>query len=170
MHNELKKIPTELSDDSRVWIFQSSRPFNERETLEINEQLKNFYLQWQTHGEPVKGWGELLFETFVVVIADESASQVSGCSTDGMTRVVKSLERQYSVNFFDRLTISFLHNEKVQMLPLNQISYGLEKGFIETDTPLFNNLVATKGALLKSWLTPLDKSWLWQRIVEKTVS
>ena len=63
MQQEFNKIPTELSDDSRVWIFQSSRPFNDKETLEINEQLKNFYLQWQTHGEPVKGWGELLFGT-----------------------------------------------------------------------------------------------------------
>lgn len=168
MHQEFNKIPAELSDDSRVWIFQSSRPFNAQENLEINEQLKNFYLQWQTHGEPVKGWGELLFDTFVVIIADESASQVSGCSTDGMTRVIKSFERQYSVNFFDRLTISFLVEDKVQMLPMNQISYGLEKGFIETDTPLFNNLVVTKKALIDAWLTPLDKSWLWQRIVEKT--
>lgn len=168
MHEEFNKIPAELSDDSRVWIFQSSRPFNNQETLEINEQLKNFYVQWQTHGAPVKGWGELLFGTFVVVIADENASQVSGCSTDGMTRVIKSLEKQYSVNFFDRLTISFLVDDKVQMLPMNQISYGLEKGFIETDTPLFNNLVATKKALIDSWLTPLDKSWLWQRIVKKT--
>ncbi len=89
---------------------------------------------------------------------------------DGMTRIIKSLERQYSVNFFDRLTISFLHREKVQMLPMNQISYGLEKGFIETDTLLFNNLVATKKSLLADWLTPLDKSWIWQRIVQKTIT
>lgn len=168
MHEELKKIPETLSADSRVWIFQSSRPFNTKETIEINEQLKNFYLQWQTHGTPVQGWGELLFGSFIVVLADEKASQVSGCSTDGMTRVIKSLEKQYSVNFFDRLTISFLVKDKVQMLPMNQISYGLTKGFIETDTPLFNNLVSTKKALLESWLTPLDKSWLWQRIVDKT--
>ncbi len=167
MHQEFNKIPLDLSDDSRVWIFQSSRPFNAKEKLEIDEQLKNFYLQWQSHGEDVKGWGALLFDTFVVVIADENKSQVSGCSTDGMTRVIKSLERQYNVNFFDRLTISFLVKDRVEMLPMNQISYGLEKGFIETDTPLFNNLVATKKALIDSWLTPLDKSWLWQRIVEK---
>ena len=167
MNTEFAKIPQELSDDSRVWIFQSSRPFNSKETLEINEQLKNFYLQWQTHGAVVKGWGELLFGNFVVILADETASQVSGCSTDVMTRVIKSLEKQYSVNFFDRLTISFLVDDKVQMLPMSQISYGLEKGFIETDTPLFNNLVATKKALLESWLTPLDKSWLWQRILDK---
>ncbi len=168
MQAELNKIPQELSDDSRVWVFQSSRPFNDKETLEINEQLKNFYLQWQSHGEQVKGWGALLYNTFVVVIADETQSNVSGCSTDGMTRIIKSFERQYSVNFFDRLTLSFLVNDKVQMLPMSQVSYGLEKGYIETDTLLFNNLVATKGTLLDYWLTPLDKSWLWQRIVDKT--
>lgn len=167
MQEELNKIPSDLSDSARVWIYQSSRPFREREMIEINEQLKNFYLQWESHGEAVKGWAELLFRHFVVVIADENQAQVSGCSTDGMVRIIKSLEKQYEVNFFDRLTLSFLVNEKVQMLPMNQVSYGLEKGFIETDTPLFNNLVANKKDLIASWLTPLDKSWLWQRIVEK---
>ena len=43
--------------------------------------------------------------------------------------------------------------------------YALEKGFIETDTLLFNNLVDTKEKLENEWLVPLNKSWLWNRIV-----
>ncbi len=168
MHRELDKIPTDFSENSRVWIFQSSRPFGQQETLEINEQLRNFYLQWQSHGEPVKGWGELLFGTFVVLLADENKAQVSGCSTDGMTRVIKSFERQYAVNFFDRMTLTFLVKDKIEMLPMNQIPYALEKGFISNQTPLFNNLVSTKQLLLDAWLVPLEKSWLWQRLAEKT--
>jgi hypothetical protein len=158
-------IPQDFSADSRVWIFQSNRPFQEQEELEINEQLHNFYIQWQTHGKEVRGWAKLFYKQFVVVVADETFSGVSGCSTDGMIRVIKSFERQYSVDLFDRLTITFLVGDKVEPLPMNQVKYALEKGYIETDTPLFNNLVATKAEFESSWLTPLDKSWLWKRIV-----
>ncbi len=167
MINELKNIlPTDFSPTSRVWVFQSSRPFGEQEVIEINEQLYNFYVQWQSHGTDIKGWAKLLFGQFVVVMADETASGVSGCSTDSMTRSIKSFERQYSVNFFDRLTITFLVNDKPQGLPMNQVKYALEKSFIETDTLLFNNLVDTKEKLETEWLVPLNKSWLWNRILK----
>jgi len=166
MTKELTNVlPPDFSPASKVWIYQSSRPFSEEEEIEINEQLHNFYSQWQSHGAEVKGWAKLVFSQFVVVMADEKYSGVSGCSTDGMVRVVKSLERQYQVDLFDRLTITFLVNEKPQPLPIQQVKYALEKGYIETDTLLFNNTVDTKEKLESEWLVPLDKSWLWNRIV-----
>lgn len=161
----INKLPKDFSSNSKVWIFQSNRPFSEQEELEINEQLLNFYVQWKSHGSDVKGWAQLLFKQFVVVIADEEQSHVSGCSTDGMTRIIKSFERQYQVDLFDRLTITFLVDEKPQPLPIQQVKYALEKGYIETDTLLFNNLVDTKEKLENEWLVPLNKSWLWNRIV-----
>jgi hypothetical protein len=164
--NEVSQlIPSDFSDDSRVWIFQSNRAFNEQEELEINEQLTNFYVQWQTHGKPVKGWAKLLYKQFIVVMADEKLHGVSGCSTDGMMRIIKSFEQQYQVNLFDRLTITFLINGKAEPLPIQQVKYALSTGFIETDTPLFNNTVESKKRLETEWLIPLNKSWLWDRIV-----
>src|SRR5437762_640871 len=101
-------IPAEFPHNSRVWIYQSSRAFIEKEEKEINEQLLHFYSGWQAHGAPVKGWAGLLFRQFIVVIADETDVDVSGCSTDSSVRVVKSIERQYDVNFFDRMMLTFL--------------------------------------------------------------
>ena len=161
-------LPSDFAPDSRAWIYQSSRSFSEKETAEIDEQLLQFYLQWQSHGAEVKGWAKLLFGQFVVVLADEEATGVSGCSTDSMVRVVKSLERQYSVNFFDRLTLTFLVEGKAQMLPLNQVGYALEKGFISADTPFFNNTISTKAELESGWLQPLQHSWLWSRLKRNT--
>ena len=166
MTKELANIlPTDFAPTSKVWIYQSSRPFSKQEEQEINEQLYNFYIQWQSHGADVKGWAKLIFNQFVIVMADENYSGVSGCSTDGMVRIIKSFERQYSVDLFDRLTITFLVDEKPQPLPMQQVKYALEKGYIETDTLLFNNTVDTKEKLENSWLVPLNKSWLWNRIV-----
>ncbi|MGN6475649.1 MAG: hypothetical protein ACTHKV_00375, partial [Flavipsychrobacter sp.] len=63
------EIPADFHDSSRVWIYQSSRPFIEKEEKEINEQLHQFYTQWQSHGIPVKGWAKLLFRQFIVMMA-----------------------------------------------------------------------------------------------------
>lgn len=159
-----QQIPPDFSPHSRVWIYQGSRSFSPKEAAEIDEQLHLFYAHWDSHGAPVKGWAKLLFGQFIVVMADEEATGVSGCSTDSMVRVIKSLERQYSVNFFDRMTLTFLVNGKAQMLPIGQVAYALEKGFITSETPFFNNVAATKEELETGWLVPLKNSWLWMKV------
>lgn len=157
-------LPVDFSDRSRVWIYQSSRAFIQKEQDEINEQLEQFYTQWTAHGAPVKGWAKILFGQFVVILADETDVNVSGCSTDSSVKVIKSIERQYSVNMFDRLNITFLRKGKAEMLPISQVQYAIDKGFIDGDTYLFNNVVYTKKELLESWLVPLRKSWLAERV------
>ena len=157
-------IPQEFPDNSRVWIYQCSRAFIEKEEKEVNEQLHQFYTQWQAHGAPVRGWAKLLFRQFVVIIADETDVEVSGCSTDSSVRVIKSLERQYDVNFFDRMMITFLVKDNAEMLPYTQVQYALDKGYINENTLLFNNVATTKKELLETWLVPLNKSWLAGRV------
>ncbi len=157
-------LPADFADESRVWIFQSGRAFVAKEQREIDEQLHQFYSQWQAHGAPVKGWAKLLFQQFIIVMADETGTHVSGCSTDGMMRLIKSLERQYEVNFFDRMMLTFLVEGKAQMLPFAQVQYALDKGYINPDTPVFNNIATTKKALEQNWLVPLRESWLADKV------
>lgn len=165
IHFDLNALmPADFSDQSRVWIYQSSRPFSEKEETEINEQLHHFYTQWQAHGAPVKGWAKLLFRRFIVIMADETRVEVSGCSTDSSVRVIKSIERQYEVNLFDRLSITFLVKDQPEVLPLGQVQYAIDKGYINGDTLLFNNLVASKGDMFRNWLQPLQYSWLKDRV------
>lgn len=157
-------IPEDFSHDSRVWVYQSSRAFIEKEEEQINEQLYQFYVQWQSHGAPVKGWAKLLYRQFIVFMADETATGVSGCSTDSSVHLVKSIERQYEVNMFDRMMLTFLVNNKAEMLPLNQVQYAIDKGYINKKTPLFNNVVGTKKQLLENWLVPIEDSWLARKL------
>ena len=160
----LNVIPSGFSDNARTWIYQGSRPFSEKEVIEIDEQLYQFYSQWLSHGAPVKGWAKLLFNQFIVIMADEDDVTVSGCSTDSSVKVIKSLERQYKVDFFDRMTLTFLVKDKAEMLPFGQVQYAIDKGYITRDTPFFNNVAGTKRELLDSWLVPLEHSWLASRV------
>ncbi len=160
----INHIPEEFPGLSRVWVYQCSRAFIEKEEKEVNEQLHHFYAQWMSHGAPVKGWAKLLYRQFIVMLADESQDQLGGCSIDGAVRVIKSLERQYDVNFFDRMMITFLIKNKAEMLPFTQVQYAIDKGYINKDTLMFNNVVLTKDELLEKWLVPVSESWLASRV------
>ena len=160
----IQQLPAGFAAESRVWIYQSNRPFSEKETAEIEEQLHQFTAQWNAHGVPVKGWGKVLFNQVIVLVADESETHVSGCSTDSSVRIVKSIERQYEVNLFDRLLLGFIVKDKFQLLPLQQVAYALEKGYISKDTLYLNNTVLTLGEMKEKWLMPLKDSWIMQRI------
>jgi hypothetical protein len=164
IHDWKKRIPADFADEARVWIYQSSRPFNEQEEREIEEQLYQFYTQWLSHGDQVKGWSGLFFHQFIVIMADETETAVGGCSTDSSVRMIKSIERQYNVQMFDRMTITFLMDEKPQMLPYGQIQYAIDNGYIRKDTLMFDNTLTSKQALLSRWLTPLAGSWLAGRV------
>ena len=150
--------------DSRVWVYQSSRLFSIDEALEIDETLKEFARAWKSHGTPVKGETHLFFGQFIVLIADETATGVSGCSTDSSVRMIKDFEQHFGVNLLDRTTLAFVAKEKVELLPLSQLQYAIDNGFINADTLYFNNTVQTKAELEQKWIIPLKESWLAKKI------
>ncbi len=157
-------IPTDFAPESRVWIYQSNRPLNIGEVVEANNVLQDFVEQWATHGKANKGFARIFFGQFIVLMADESLHNVSGCSTDSSVRVIKQLEELLKVNLFDRQLLAFVVKDKVQSIPLNQLNYGLEHGFVTPDTLYFNNLVQTKQELLDKWIVPIKDSWLAARL------
>ena len=150
--------------DSRVWVYQCSRLFSVDEALEIGEMLKEFVIQWKSHGTSVKGTAYLFFGQFIVLIADETATGVSGCSTDSSIRLIKDIEQRFGVNMFDRTTLAFVVKDNVQLLPLSQLQYAFDNSYLTADTLYFNNLVQTKEELEKEWIIPVKNSWLANKI------
>lgn len=134
------------------------------EALALEPQLEAFVAAWQTHGTPVKGFANLLFGQFIVIMADETAAGVSGCSTDSSVRLIKQVEEQFKIDLFNRQNLAFLVKDKIQLLPLAQLQYGFDNGFLSQDTLYFNNLVANKGEMLEKWIIPIKDSWLTARI------
>ncbi|MCG2617534.1 hypothetical protein LZZ85_24760 [Terrimonas sp. NA20] len=150
--------------DSRIWIYQSSRIFTISEALEIEERLNSFAADWKSHGTPVKGAGYLFFGQFIILMADETAHGVSGCSTDGSVRFIKEIEQEFKVNLFDRTMLTFVIKDKIQHLPLAQLGYAFQNGFLDADSLYFNNTVQTKRELEEKWIIPVKDSWLAKRI------
>lgn len=156
-------LPADFAGTSRVWIYQSSRLFLLSEVFELEEMMNHFISSWNSHGDPVKGYANLFFGQFIVLMADESQTGLGGCSTDSSIRFIKEVEKKFGVELLNRQMLAFLIKDKVQLIPMAQLKYAMDNGFIYEDTLYFDNSVLTKEAMLTRWITPAGKSWLAQK-------
>jgi hypothetical protein len=153
-------LPKDFSADSRIWIYQGSRAFTTVEAAQTTSLLQSFAQSWKSHGTPVKAFGGLFFNQFILLMADETASGVSGCSTDSSVHLVKQIEQQTGIPLFDRLNLAFYSDEQIHLIPIAQLPRDLESGAITPESPYFNNTVQTKEEWDTRWLIPLKNSWL----------
>jgi hypothetical protein len=162
--NYRELLPEEFDASSRVWIYQSSRLFSITEAFQIEDMLSEFIDSWNSHGAPVTGYANLFFGQFILLMADERASMISGCSTDSSVRLIKEMETRFQVQLFDRQLLAFFIKDKVQVLPFSQLAFAVTSGFIQPETLYFNNTVLTKTELENNWIIPVKDSWLASRI------
>lgn len=157
-------LPVDFSDESRIWVYQANRIFSLSEALQLENELDQFAKDWRSHGAPVKAKAFLFFGQFIVLMADETHVSIGGCSTDSSVHFIKEMEKRYKVSLLDRTQLAFIVKEKVQLLPLAQVSYAIEKNFIDAETLYFNNIVSTKKELTEKWIVPVKNSWLKQKL------
>ncbi len=162
-------LPDDFSSDSHVWIYQASRLFTLSEALHIEDLLTDLVDNWKSHGTPVKGYAKLFFGQFIILMADEAATGVSGCSIDSSVRIIQKIEQEFKVEMFNWENLAFIVKDKVQLTTRQQFSYALENSFINSDTLFFNNVVATKKELENNWLIPINQSWLKTKIRQTVV-
>jgi hypothetical protein len=159
-------LPANFHPLSKVWIYQANRLFTMPEIFEIEPYLEDFTDHWQSHGAPVKGFASVLYGQFIVIMADETATTVGGCSTDSSVHVIKEIEKKTGVQMFNRELLAFWIKDKVQTIPLAQVGYALENGLLTQDSLYFNNLVTNKADMEAKWLQPIAESWLGKKYIK----
>lgn len=78
---------------------------NEEEVLRVNEALKTFVSNWKTHGTPIDASGFCFEQAALVISANESEVQASGCSIDKINQLVRSLGSALDIDFFNRFNV-----------------------------------------------------------------
>jgi hypothetical protein len=169
--NYRQLLPEEFDAASRIWIYQANRAFGLSEVSPIKDEINKFIESWYSHGIKVKGYGGLFFGQFILLMADETGSGVSGCSTDSSVHFIKEIEKRFKVGLLERQTLAFLIDDNIQLLPISQLSGEISNGTITVETLFFNNNVSTKKELENNWIIPLKDSWLASRkVIQEAVS
>lgn len=152
-------LKNSLPDHSRVWIYQANRFLSDAEVVSANEMIQNFLPQWKSHGKELAASIEIIANLFIVVMADEGVEAPSGCSIDSSVKLIKEIQGALNVDFFDRLVISYLSDNKIQLCKMFQFQDKLKSGELNENTIVFNNLVENKLKLKNEWLVPVKSSW-----------
>jgi hypothetical protein len=148
-----------MPDQARVWIYQSTRPFTDIETVVLTSQINGFVGEWTAHRKTLLAAGGVYYNQFIILSVDESLNEASGCSIDASVYFVKDIENQYNVQLFERMNFAYLDGETVKTVPSTAFPRLYTEGGITDDTLVFDNLVNTVGTLKTSWLKPLKTSW-----------
>lgn len=148
-----------LPAHARLWIYQADRALSAADQQTISEGLHAFTEQWNAHGHPLKSSYEIRHNRFVLLAVDEGYNNASGCSIDSSTHVLKALEQQLSVSFFDRENIPFLKADEVVTIRRQELAAQLAQGTWTAETLTFQAQVTTKGHL-SGWVVPAQETWL----------
>lgn len=148
-------------DESRVWVYQADRPFEEEDIQKINEEIDSFCERWTSHNNELKALGGVMHDQFVVLVVDETHASTSGCSIDKSVAFVKSLEHKYSRKLLERDKVAWLDvNEQIHTIPLAELRQAVLDGTLNMNTKVFDNLVANRRDYITKWTLPLGQSWM----------
>lgn len=164
-------VPFEtLPGNARLWIYQADRDLTRAETNELSEQLRKFCETWQAHGQPLKTSFRIEQNRFVILAVDVTYNDTSGCSIDGSVRILKALQQESQIDFFNRTLIAFVDGEKVRTFPMSKLKDLFAEGILNATSQTVNTLVATKSAFDREWIQPVAHSWLKKYLPKSAVA
>ncbi|QBO57584.1 hypothetical protein [Chryseobacterium salivictor] len=147
------------TNDYRVIIYPASRPFTAKESKVITEQLYDFLATWAAHGKPLSSSFKIEKNQFIIICVDEEIEVASGCSIDALGVVMKRIDQEFQLGLFDRMKATFVENEEIKTMKLQDFRSGLKNGEISTDIEVFDFSKNTYVAFLSDFLLPLRRSW-----------
>jgi hypothetical protein len=159
-----------LPANSRIWVYQSSRPLTASEKQVAAAALEDFCQSWTAHQHALKTSFTIEHDQFIVLATDEDFHQPSGCSIDSSVRALKDLQHRIGLDFFDRSRVAFLVDGQVITHPLARLKAIFEAGELQSGNLTFDNLVPSRGDLAHRWKMPVEKTWLAKYLPNSTLA
>lgn len=150
----------DMSEDSRVWVYQAARQFTAAEKKIIASKLSAFCDGWNTHGNRMPTSFQILDNQILVLAVDESGLGASGCSIDSSVRTLRELESEIENNITDQGKVTFKSNSgEISVASALGIKSKVTSGEIDSQTLVINPQVKSKKDLESVWILA-GNSWL----------
>jgi hypothetical protein len=150
----------DIAENARLWIYQINRALTVLESDYLSRQTNHFLASWAAHGTGLIAAFSIVENRFLLIAADESKANASGCSIDSMTHFLMDMQRQMDIDFFDRSQVIFKADESLNNLPFIEFREKLSSGEISSETLIYNTILQQKSQLKDQFLIPAKNSWL----------
>tara|TARA_B100000575_G_scaffold288375_1_gene288309 strand:- start:22926 stop:23408 length:483 start_codon:yes stop_codon:yes gene_type:complete len=149
-----------ISDNSRIWIYQSNRDFVSEEIEIINVKTINFLNNWKAHGKELETSFSIIHNRFLIIAVNEEVNPIGGCSIDYSLHLVKDISQSIDLDLLDRLNVNLILDNKIKSLKLVDLKNKIKDRKISPDTIVYNTMINTKKELFSNFKISLSSSWL----------
>ena len=149
-----------MPDDSRIWIYQSNRDFNESEIGVINDKTISFLDNWQAHGKDLECSYSIIDKRFIIIAVNESFNPIGGCSIDFSLQLIKDISNKIGIDLLNRLVVNLKIDNRLESLSLGDLKNKIKDGDFSPETIIFNTAINSKSELLNNFEIDIKSSWL----------
>lgn len=152
-----------LPDASRVWVFGSDRALSGAEADRLLAEVDRFLGQWKAHGVPLTCARDWRDEHLLTIGVDSTREGASGCSIDGLFRVLQAIERPLEARLVGGGRVFYRDAEGcVRCVGRDELTALAARGAITDETVVFDTGLTTMGAWRARFEAPAGTTWVKQ--------
>jgi hypothetical protein len=157
-------VPFEtLPDESRVWIFGSDRGLAGTDAERLLAEVDRFLSQWKAHGVPLTCARDWRDEHLLTIGVDSTQESASGCSIDGLFRVLQNVERPLGARLVAGGRVFYRDDSgRVQCASRADLPDLAARGAITEDTAVFDTGLTSAAAWRERFEAPARSTWIGQ--------
>lgn len=149
-----------LPDSSRVWIFGAASALSADAATALLRDVEVYLEGWKAHGNPLTVGSQLREERFLVVAVDQKQEGATGCSIDGLFRVLQGLESSLGTSLVGGGRVYYRDGHgKVAAAERDDVAGLASSGAITKDTVVFDTSLTDLGAFRATFERPARDSW-----------
>lgn len=154
-------VPFEsLPDSSRTWVFPADQNLSRSQSGQLLNAVDEFLSQWKAHGSPLTVGRDWRDDRFLTVAVDQSTAGASGCSIDGLFRILKSIEGRVGSSLVGSGLIFYRDNAgAIRSVNREDFVKLAAKGAITDATTVFDPTVISLLEWRARFQTEVGKSW-----------
>ena len=153
---DFKNIP----DDSRIWIYQSSKDLSDSDIKIIDNKTTLFLENWKAHGNELQASYLIKERRFLIIAVNERFNPIGGCSIDYSLQLVNDISTTINLDLLDRLSVNFRLDNNIKSISLRDLKNKIKNKSFSPETIIFNTTVKTKKELSSDFELKISSSWL----------
>ncbi len=145
---------------ARAWVFGATAPLTGVARDALLHAVDEHLARWRAHGAPLVCARDWRDDRFLAIAVDEAATGASGCSIDGLFRVLTDMEQQLRATLTDAGMV-FWRDASGSIVSDSRSAFRAhaQTGAVTMTTPIFDTTISTVGAWSEQFEQPAAHSW-----------
>ncbi len=150
----------DLPGEARVWIFAASEQLTGNKADALLSAADEYLDGWKAHGLPLTCARDWRDDRFLAIGVDQRDAHASGCSIDGLFRILQRLESSLGTSLVGGGRVFYRKVDgRIVCVSRAEFPTRAQAGSIADDTPVFDTSVTTAAAYRERFEQPAAASW-----------